>query len=90
MRGRGRKRLMRGAQVAGRRGERAVRGHARMGAGLLALDWAGALGRELMLGCAREGVRAVGEGVGWAGFWLWAGYGVLVFVFLFFFKPTQI
>ena len=57
-----------------------------MGAGLLALDWAGALGRELMLGCAREGGRAVGEGVGWAGFWLWAGYRVLVFVFFFSFS----
>ena len=67
-----------------------TRGRVRMGAGLLALDWAGALGRELMLDYAREGGRAVGEGVGWAGFWLWAGYRVLVLVFLFFFKPTQI
>ena len=57
------------------------------GDGALARERAGALGRELMLGCAREGGRAVGEGVGWAGFWLLAGYSVLVLVFLFFFKP---
>ena len=66
----------RGGATAGERA-RLVRESKRtrgLGAGCrdraLARERAGALGRELMLGCAREGGRAVGEGVGWAGFWL--------------------
>ena len=68
------------AQVAGRRGEHAVRGHARMGAGLLALDWAGGLGR--VLGKKRA--------AGWAGFRGWAGFGFPIsLVFLSFLFQTH-